>query len=58
MKKLIAVLALLVVGAASPLSLAQTTSKPELSGDLKNDPAREEEFMDWGLGMFVHWSFE
>lgn len=23
-----------------------------------NDPARIEEFMDWGLGMFVHWSFD
>jgi len=29
-----------------------------LAGDLKNDPAREEEFMDWGLGMFVHWSLD
>jgi len=58
MKKLIVLLAFLVVVATSPLSLAQTTSKPKLSGDLKNDPAREEEFMDWGLGMFVHWSFD
>jgi alpha-L-fucosidase len=24
----------------------------------KNDPARSEEFMDWGLGMFVHWSMD
>lgn len=21
-------------------------------------PGREQEFMDWGLGMFVHWSFD
>ena len=25
---------------------------------LSNDPAREEEFMDWGVGMFVHWSLD
>ncbi len=23
-----------------------------------NDKARSEEFMDWGLGMFIHWSFD
>lgn len=27
-------------------------------GPLLNDPAREAEFMDWGLGMFVHWSHD
>lgn len=27
-------------------------------GPLLNDPEREEEFMDWGLGMFVHWSLD
>ena len=37
---------------------AQGTTKPKLAGELKNDPALEEEFMDWGLGMFVHWSFD
>ena len=26
--------------------------------DLKNDPTRTEDFMDWGLGMFVHWSMD
>ncbi|RMG00855.1 MAG: alpha-L-fucosidase [Planctomycetota bacterium] len=25
---------------------------------LTNDPTRQEEFMDWGLGMFVHWSID
>ncbi|MDF7826161.1 alpha-L-fucosidase [Pontiellaceae bacterium B12227] len=25
---------------------------------LRNDPARSEEFMDWGMGMFIHWSFD
>lgn len=27
-------------------------------GPLLNDPDREEAFMDWGLGMFVHWSHD
>lgn len=27
-------------------------------GPLLNDPEREEQFMDWGLGMFVHWSID
>ena len=26
--------------------------------ELKNDPARCEEFMDWGMGMFIHWSLD
>ena len=51
-------LVLLALTTTAPLCLAQTTSKPKLAGDLKNDPAREEEFMDWGLGMFVHWSLD
>lgn len=25
---------------------------------LSNDPALQEEFMDWGLGLFVHWSLD
>jgi len=28
------------------------------AGRLTNEPARKEEFMDWGLGMFVHWSLD
>lgn len=51
-------LLLLALMAAAPACLAQTTSKPQLAGSLKNDPAREAEFMDWGLGMFVHWSLD
>ncbi|MFC1765843.1 alpha-L-fucosidase [Planctomycetota bacterium] len=51
-------LMLFVMISLTSVGWAQTTSKPKLSGDLKNDPAREEEFMDWGLGMFVHWSFD
>ena len=30
----------------------------EESPKLRNLPAREEEFMDWGVGMFVHWSVD
>ncbi len=33
-------------------------SKVRSQGPLSNDPARVEEFMDWGLGMFVHWSID
>ena len=44
------------------LHLALTPSAQALKvkgrGPLLNDPAREEEFMDWGLGMFVHWSID
>ncbi len=49
-------LLLLISGMADSACLAQTTSKPEVAGALVNDPIREAEFMDWGLGMFVHWS--
>ena len=51
-------LALMALVAAAPFCGAQTTSKPKAEGDLRNDPAREQEFMDWRLGMFVHWSFD
>jgi alpha-L-fucosidase len=33
-------------------------NKPDSIGPLLNDPAREAEFMDWGLGLFVHWSID
>ncbi len=36
----------------------QGIEKPHLAGELFNNKAREQEFMDWGLGMFVHWSFD
>lgn len=49
--------ALLILTAAAPLYGAQG-DKPQMAGDRRNDPAREEEFMDWGLGMFVHWSLD
>ncbi|MBB3208675.1 alpha-L-fucosidase [Rhodopirellula rubra] len=48
---------LLTLWVAAPIH-AQRFTKPEPAGKLKNDPAREQEFMDWGLGMFVHWSFD
>jgi alpha-L-fucosidase len=37
------------------LAQHQTASK---KGPLFNDEIRNEEFMDWGLGMFVHWSLD
>lgn len=44
------------------LHLAMTPSadglKVRSQGSLLNDPAREVELMDWGLGMFVHWSHD
>ncbi|MCM2370127.1 alpha-L-fucosidase [Aporhodopirellula aestuarii] len=55
--KLTLFIAMLTIGPAA-LCNAQGTSKPNLAGDLKNDPAREQEFIDWGLGMFVHWSLD
>ncbi|MCH7225175.1 alpha-L-fucosidase [Haloferula sp. A504] len=33
-------------------------AEPQPLGDYRNDPAREQAFMDWGLGMFVHWSVD
>ena len=34
-------------------------TRPAISdSELKNLPERNEEFMDWGLGMFVHWSLD
>ncbi|MDF7808775.1 alpha-L-fucosidase [Pontiellaceae bacterium B12219] len=42
------------------LSTALNAAAIELRsrGPLLNDEQREEEFMDWGLGMFVHWSMD
>ncbi|WP_396260213.1 alpha-L-fucosidase [Haloferula sp. A504] len=31
---------------------------PQPLGEFRNDPALEQEFMDWGLGMFIHWSVD
>jgi alpha-L-fucosidase len=36
----------------------QGYERPRMAGDLRNKPEREEEFKDWGLGMFVHWSLD
>ncbi|MDF7823605.1 alpha-L-fucosidase [Pontiellaceae bacterium B12227] len=40
------------------LVLESNALKVNSRGPLLNDPAREQEFMDWGLGMFVHWSHD
>ena len=34
------------------------TPSVQQDGALKNLPERNEQFMDWGLGMFVHWSLD
>ncbi|MDQ8195629.1 alpha-L-fucosidase [Coraliomargarita sp. SDUM461004] len=51
--KLLALAAILGTTANDALAL-QVYSR----GPLLNDPQREEAFMDWGLGMFVHWSLD
>ena len=51
----------IILGIAAGLfGLVSTTSAlPVYSkGPLLNDPEREQQFMDWGLGMFVHWSHD
>ena len=35
-----------------------TAATPQALGKFRNDPAREQQFMNWGLGMFVHWSLD
>ena len=50
-----AMLACLALGFMVPASYGL---KVNSRGPLLNDPAREAEFMDWGLGMFVHWSHD
>ena len=51
-------LALALLLTATTLVSAQGVSRPKMAGELRNKPEREEEFKDWGLGMFVHWSFD
>lgn len=36
-------------------SLSAEGAKPY---ELRNDPERAEAFMDWGMGMFIHWSLD
>jgi len=48
----------LAVVSINPVAHAQGYERPAMSGELRNKPEREEEFKDWGLGMFVHWSFD
>jgi alpha-L-fucosidase len=39
------------------VSFSTAAPKPP-TGPLLNDPARSEAFMDWGLGLFIHWSID
>ncbi len=50
-----------IIPKALCLILAVSTMSHALaaqSAELKNDTTRCEEFMDWGMGMFVHWSLD
>ncbi|QDT00981.1 alpha-L-fucosidase [Adhaeretor mobilis] len=47
--------AILLILSSVSLSYSEDSSR---DGVLRNDPQREAEFMDWGLGMFVHWSHD
>ena len=66
MKRIALLFCLLMSMLAAPVAVAQEESGDgdeamkvkEIDGKLANDPARNEEFMDWGLGMFVHWSHD
>ncbi len=55
---IVVVIVLIVVLIMPNLSHAQGYHKPVMSGELRNNPEREKEFMDWGLGLFVHWSLD
>jgi alpha-L-fucosidase len=55
LRKTILSISLLALTLSAPLAHAL---KVNSRGPLLNDPAREQEFMDWGLGMFVHWSHD
>ena len=44
--------------AATSLTFGQGDGRPKAAGELRNIPEREEEFMNWGLGLFVHWAHD
>ncbi|MDX9868803.1 MAG: alpha-L-fucosidase, partial [Kiritimatiellia bacterium] len=45
------------LGVALLLSAARLTPAAPAPA-LANDPARCEAFMDWGVGLFIHWSLD
>ena len=49
---------LLTAGIMMAALMNSSALKVNSRGPLLNEPEREEEFMDWGLGMFVHWSHD
>ncbi|MDF7823602.1 alpha-L-fucosidase [Pontiellaceae bacterium B12227] len=49
---------LIVAITATSFVYGQGHHRPKMAGDLRNLPEREEEFMDWGLGLFVHWAHD
>ncbi|HKK17841.1 MAG TPA: hypothetical protein VJ952_04085, partial [Opitutales bacterium] len=47
------------ISCACLLSSLNTHAIPGLnSEDRTNDPERAEEFMDWGMGLFIHWGVD
>jgi alpha-L-fucosidase len=54
-RALITNLFLIFCGVACVLAESPNGSDPFT---LRNNPLREEQFMDWGMGLFVHWSLD
>ncbi len=52
------ILTLLLLTQSLLLQLIAQHDRASEGGPLYNDETRKEEFMDWGLGMFVHWSHD
>ncbi len=42
----------------SILVLLTLSVKPSAAQQTANKPEREQQFIDWGFGMFIHWSFD
>ena len=64
-KQILMIVAVLIIATQAIALLAKDAiplhglPATDVSGsEYKNDPVRSEEFMDWGLGMFVHWSMD
>jgi len=55
-RALLSALNLTLIACATSNTHAMTDAKA--SSKTSNNPARAEEFMDWGVGMFIHWSID
>lgn len=47
-----------VFGIVCLTALVKTGIAAEEAHPLKNDPVLSQEFMDWGVGLFIHWSLD